>query len=97
MGKTYIVYILSNYLRTVLYIGVTNNLCKRVWEHRQEQASGFTQTYHVHSLLYYEQYTDPMSAIEREKQLKRWKRAKKESLIRQMNPKLDDLYPSVCS
>lgn len=96
MEKTYYAYILSNYLNTVLYTGITNNLCKRVWEHKQELVPGFTSKYHVHNLLYYEQYSDPLSAIEREKQIKNWNRKKKNTIILKMNPHLVDLYPTLC-
>ncbi len=96
MDKQYFIYILSNFLHMVLYIGMTNNLCKRVWEHKQELVPGFTQKYHVHNLLYYELFSDPLSAIEREKQLKKWNRSKKNALIMKMNPNLKDLYSSLC-
>ena len=96
MDKQYYVYILSNYLKTVLYTGITNDLCKRVWEHKEELIPGFTRKYHVHNLIYYELFSDPVSAIEREKQLKGWNRRKKNALILKMNPHLDDLYPKLC-
>jgi putative endonuclease len=96
MEKIYYVYIMSNYRHTVLYIGITNNLCKRAWEHRQELIDGFTKKYHIHILLYYEQFTDPLTAIEREKQFKKWNRKKKNILILGMNPNLEDLYPQLC-
>lgn len=96
MDRKYYVYIVSNYRRTVLYIGITGDLCKRVWEHKQELEVGFTKQYHLHDLLYYEIFSDPLSAIEREKQLKRWSRRKKNILIVKMNPGLIDLYPSLC-
>lgn len=97
MSKQYCVYILGNYLNTVLYIGITNNLCKRIWEHKQEMIPGFTRKYHVHNLLYCEQFDDPLTAIVREKQIKRWNRKKKNVLIMKMNPDLVDLYSSFCS
>ena len=96
MGRKYYIYILGNYRRTVLYIGITGNLCKRIWEHKQELAAGFTKQYHIHDLLYYEIFDDSLSAIEREKQLKRWSRRKKNVLIVKMNSALADLYPSLC-
>ena len=85
------VYILSNEYRNVLYIGVTNNLQRRYQEHLSGAVDGFTKKYHVHCLLYYEQYNHIEEAIEREKQLKRWSRSKKEWLIKQMNPEMVDL------
>ena len=85
------VYILSNEYRNVLYIGVTNNLQRRYQEHLPGAVDGFTKKYHVHCLLYYEQYNHIEEAIAREKQLKRWSRSKKEWLIKQMNPEMVDL------
>lgn len=93
--KYYYVYILSNFRRTTLYTGVTNNLVKRVYEHKNNLADGFTKKYGVHDLLYYESYEDPNSAIEREKQIKSWSRKKKDQLIMKFNPKLKDLYGEI--
>ena len=87
----YFVYIMSNFLDTVLYIGVTNNLPRRVLEHKQKTVQGFTSKYQCEKLVYYEQTTDICSAIEREKQLKKWSRKKKEILIDQLNLKRSDL------
>jgi putative endonuclease len=95
MSRQFYIYILSNYKRTVLYIGVTNNLETRVWQHKQNLVKGFTQTYQVHDLLYYEQYTTPLEAIDREKQIKSWSRKRKEELIKITNPEMKDLYPSL--
>jgi len=89
--KTYFVYILTNPSHTVLYIGVTNNLVRRVFEHKQKIISGFTQKYNCIELIYYEQTSQVISAIEREKQLKQWNRKKKENLIKILNPKWTDL------
>lgn len=96
MERKYYLYILSNYRRTVLYIGITNDLCKRVWGHKQEMIKGFTKRYHTHDVVYYEVFNDALSAIEREKQLKRWSRKKKNILIIKINPSLTDLYPTLC-
>jgi putative endonuclease len=96
VSKQFYVYIVSNYLNSVLYTGITNNICKRVWEHKQELVSGFTKTYHVHNLVYFEIFSDPLSAIEREKQIKGWSRKKKNILILKKNPELKDLYPDLC-
>lgn len=85
------VYILSNESRSVLYIGVTNHLQRRYHEHAYEMIDGFTKTYHVHCLVYYEQYNHIEEAIAREKQLKKWSRSKKEWLIRRQNPNMLDL------
>jgi putative endonuclease len=93
--QSFYVYILSNHKRTVLYIGVTNNLVKRVGEHRQDLVEGFTKTYRVHDLIYFETYKDSLTAIEREKQIKNWTRRKKNALISLLNPTLKDLYPEI--
>ncbi len=93
--KQYYVYILSNFTRTVLYTGITNNLLRRVWQHKNNLVKGFTQKYQVHELLFYEVYYDPETAIEREKQIKSWNRAAKEKLISKFNPSLKDLYKNI--
>lgn len=87
----FFVYILSNWNDSVLYIGVTSNLPKRLYEHRNHLVLGFTSKYNVHKLVYYENTPDAYSAISREKQLKGWTRAKKNRLIESMNPEWKDL------
>ncbi|MBL7721525.1 MAG: GIY-YIG nuclease family protein [Chitinophagaceae bacterium] len=87
----YSVYILTNFARTVFYIGVTNNLERRVWQHRFANGSVFTTKYNCHYLVYYEDYNDVSNAIAREKQLKNWQRKWKVELIRKENPELKDL------
>jgi putative endonuclease len=89
--KTYCVYILAS-ASGVLYIGVTNSLMRRVWEHKQKLIPGFTAGYNVTKLVYYEVFNDVRAAIQREKQIKRWSRAKKVSLIEKKNPKWLDLF-----
>ena len=89
--NNYYVYILSNKSNKVLYIGVTNDLQRRVYEHKNKLIEGFTSKYNVDKLLHYESTTDIKSAIEREKQLKSWSRAKKEELINKSNPQREDL------
>jgi putative endonuclease len=89
--KDYYVYIMTNFSKT-LYIGVTNNLIRRVWEHKQGLVSGFTHKYRVKQLVYFEQTSDINSAIAREKQLKGWRRSKKLALIEKVNPTWKDLY-----
>lgn len=84
-------YILANKTNTVVYIGVTNDLMRRLWEHRNDMADGFTKRYHVHKLVYYECTTDVNEAIAQEKQLKGWRRAKKNDLIESANPVWKDL------
>ena len=87
----YCVYILSNWDDSVLYIGITSNLPRRLYEHRSGLADGFTKKYNIHKLVYFEQTNDVYSAISREKQLKKWSRAKKNMLISKANPKWIDL------
>ena len=87
----YYVYILSNWCDSVLYIGVTNNLPRRLYEYRNGLADGFTKKYNVHKLVYFEQTNDVRSAIEREKQLKGWTRAKNNWVIAKENPNWSDL------
>ena len=91
MNKTCAVYIMTNYSETSLYIGVTSNLQKRVWEHKNKVVEGFTKKYNVDKLVYYELTDSIESAINREKQLKRWRRQWKINLIKEMNPDFKDL------
>ena len=88
---TYCVYILTNWNGKVMYIGVTNNLERRLYEHRHQLVDGFTGRYNVHKLVYYEQAGEVRVAIAREKQLKGWSRKKKDALIAGMNPMWRDL------
>ena len=91
--QNYFVYILTNADRhTVLYIGVTNSLERRASGHSLGVGSAFARQYNAHKLIYYEAYSDPTSAIAREKQLKRWSRAKKEALIAPRNREWRDLF-----
>ena len=92
MTKTYAVYILTNYNESSFYIGVTGNLQKRIWEHKNKLADGFTKKYNVDRLVYYEITDNVESALNREKQLKRWHRDWKINLIKEMNPEFQDLY-----
>jgi putative endonuclease len=85
------VYILSNFARTTLYIGVTNNLADRLGQHRSLEHAGFTKKYKLKYLIYYEVFERVADAIAREKQLKRWHREWKLRLIRRMNPEMKDL------
>ena len=89
--NTYYVYMLTNEYNNVLYVGVTNDLKRRVYEHQSRLIEGFTQKYNVHKLVWYECCHDVKDAIAREKQLKGWVRSKKEALIREMNPEWRDL------
>lgn len=90
----YYVYILGNE-RPTLYIGVTNNLIKRIYEHRNQIVDGFTKVYKIHKLLYFEEHQEIELAILREKQLKKWKREWKLRLIREMNSEFKDLYNDI--
>lgn len=93
--KTYYVYIMSNYSGTTLYIGVTNDLERRVQEHKTHSTKGFTDKYSCTCLLYFEDISSINEAIAREKQLKKWSRDKKERLILGFNPLNQDLSASV--
>ena len=87
----YYVYILTNQTDEVMYVGVTNDILRRMNEHRAGRIEGFTRTYHVHKLVYLESYTDPRDAIAREKQLKGWRREKKNRLVESKNPDWEDI------
>ncbi len=91
----YYVYIMTNKLNTVLYIGVTDNLTRRVYEHKNKVIKGFTEKYNINKLVYFETTKDVNSAIAREKVLKRWKRDWKVSLIEEKNKNWEDLYFSI--
>ena len=95
MARDYYVYILTNAHRTVLYVGVTNDLLRRVTEYREHSVDGFTKRYNVTLLIYFESFPDASTAIEREKQLKAGSRKKKLALIEEQNPTWADLYPSL--
>ena len=94
-ANMYYVYIMASKRNGTLYVGVTSNLVKRVYEHKNDVVEGFTKKYGVHSLVYYEQSEDVQSAIEREKRLKAWKRRWKLRLIEEMNPEWNDLYDTL--
>ena len=87
----YFVYILTNYTNKVLYTGMTNDLRRRIYEHKSGINKGFSFKYKTHKLVYYEQYNHPQEAIAREKQIKGWLRVKKIALIEGMNPDWKDL------
>lgn len=92
----YYVYMLTNKTNSVLYIGVTNNLTRRLYEHQNELVEGFTKRYHLHKLIYIEEYSQAEYALAREKQLKRWTRAKKNALVESQNPAWNDLSEKCC-
>ena len=95
MSKQYSVYIMTNRSGT-LYIGVTNDIVRRIYEHRTKIVQGFTAKYNITRLVWFETYDDPISAISREKELKKWKRVWKVQLIEAQNPERNDLYESIC-
>ncbi|MGH8403045.1 MAG: GIY-YIG nuclease family protein [Gammaproteobacteria bacterium] len=95
MDRQSAVYILASKRNGTLYIGVTSDLHKRVWEHKQGLVEGFTKRYHVHDLVLYELYDDIATAIAREKQLKKWNRAWKLRVIEQSNPGWKDLWTEI--
>ena len=92
----YFVYILSNKLNTVVYTGITRDLVRRVYEHRNHvDTNSFTAKYDVHKLVYYESTSDVDSAIQREKQIKSWNRKRKNKLVESKNPSWEDLYNTI--
>lgn len=93
--KNYYVYILASQQNGTLYIGVTNNLVRRAYEHKHGLVPGFTKRYNIHILVYYEQWQNITLAIHREKQLKKWKRTWKLDLIEKDNPNWHDLYKTL--
>ena len=95
MPKQPAVYVLASERNGTLYIGVTSDLQKRAWEHKNDLVEGFTKRYGVHSLVYYELHADMVSAISREKQMKKWNRAWKLELIEKQNPEWEDLWEGI--
>jgi len=93
--KKYYVYILASRRNGTLYIGVTNNLGRRVSEHKSDFVEGFIRKYQVHTLVYYEEFENIITAIETEKRLKKWKRKWKLDLIEKANPEWRDWYPDM--
>ena len=94
--KQYFVYILASQYKGTLYVGVTSNIVRRVYEHKEKQADSFTKKYDISILVYYEIFKDIENAIIREKQIKNWKRDWKIELIEKSNPDWQDLYHSIC-
>jgi putative endonuclease len=94
--KQFYVYILTNKEYGVFYIGITSNLPKRIWEHKEQTTEGFTRKYNIKTLVYYEQFNDAQTAITREKRLKRWSREWKINAINTFNPEWRDLYEEIC-
>jgi putative endonuclease len=94
MDKLYYAYMLASQRNGTLYIGVTSDLIKRVWEHKNKFVEGFIKQYEVHQLVWFEQHEDVAQAILREKQIKKWNQAWKVNLIEEANPYWNDLYLS---
>ena len=90
--KNYCIYILTNKNDSVLYVGITNNLTRRIWEHKSKLIEGFTKKYNVDKLVYFESFDNTKDAIKREKQLKTGSRKKKIELINSLNPEWKELY-----
>jgi putative endonuclease len=93
---SYYVYILASRRDGAIYVGITNDIVRRTYEHRTKTIQGFTSKYNITRLVWFEIYDDPISAISREKELKKWKRSWKVQLIEVKNPQWDDLYESIC-
>ncbi|PIR39396.1 MAG: excinuclease ABC subunit C [Alphaproteobacteria bacterium CG11_big_fil_rev_8_21_14_0_20_39_49] len=92
MEKLFTVYIISNRKNGILYTGITSNLQKRVWEHKNKVIDGFSKKYNLNNLIYYEPHANAENAIKREKRLKKYKREQKIKLIEKENPNWEDLY-----
>jgi putative endonuclease len=96
--KQYYVYILASKMNGTLYVGVTDDVVGRTWEHKNEiDKKSFTKKYEVKTLVYYEIISDPVNAIAREKKIKKWRRQWKLNIINEMNHEWNDLYDSICS
>jgi putative endonuclease len=93
---SYYVDIIASRKDGAIYIGVTNNIVRRIYEHRTKTVPGFTSRYNITRLVWFEIYDDPISAISREKELKKWKRSWMVQLIEKDNPEWNDLYESIC-
>ena len=89
--KSYYVYLLTNWNNQVMYVGVTNNLERRMYEHKEKIVKGFTEKYNVNKLVYYEETSDIVEALNREKEIKKWRRDKKNRLVENTNPLWHDL------
>ncbi len=93
----YFVYIIASRKDGAIYIGVSNNIIRRIYEHRNKLVPGFASKYNITRLVWFEMYDDPISAISREKELKKWKRSWKIQLIEAENPQWNDLYDLICT
>jgi putative endonuclease len=93
---SYYVYILASRKDGAIYVGITNDIVRRIYEHRIKAVRGFTSKYNITRLVWFEIHDDPISAISREKKLKKWKRAWKVQLVETQNPQWNDLHESIC-
>ena len=91
MDRNYYVYLITNWNNKVLYTGVTNNLIRRIYEHKNKSLEGFSKKYNINKLVYFEQTNDVLAAITREKEIKKWRREKKNRLVSTTNPEWKDL------
>ncbi len=90
-GKTYYIYLMTNWNHRVMYVGVTNDLVRRVYEHKNKLMEGFTSRYNINKLVYFENTGDIHTALAREKEIKRWRRDKKDALVQELNSDWRDL------
>ena len=97
MKEKFYVYIMAKARNSTFYVGVTSDLARRVWEHKNKVTEGFTEKYEIKSLVYYEIFDDAENAFRREKRLKKWNRTWKMRVIEEMNPDWKDLYEDVCA
>ena len=93
--RTYYVYLLTSKNNRVIYVGVSNDLKRRVYDHKTKGVKGFTEKYSVNKLVYYEQTSDVITALSREKEIKKWRREKKNALVAQHNPRWNDLSNAI--
>jgi len=89
--KKYYVYLITNWNNTTLYLGMTNDLLRRIYEHKHKKVRGFSEKYNLNKLVYFEETRDVLSAISREKEIKKWRREKKNNLVNSINPQWKDL------
>jgi len=94
--KNYYVYLLTNWNNKVMYVGITNNLERRLYEHKNKLVNGFTKKYNINKLVYFEETSDVNAALSREKEIKKWRREKKDSLVLIANPEWEDLSEGWC-
>ncbi len=94
--KAFYVYIMAKARNSTFYVGMTSDLCKRIWQHKNEIADGFTKRYGIKTLVYFEKHDNAEGAIRREKRLKKWNRSWKMRLIEEFNPDWRDLYDDIC-